>query len=206
MLDTLTALPFPCTDPPREKIMTQPYPPATPPTPPGPPMPIGHLSYPHRSGLLRGFLIGCVALGALLIAFALGVGVGASTDATPPTAASEVPASAPAVSFPAEPAPVTVAPPAATVAPPAVPTAPVGDYPPAAAFDNGAWKVGDEVAAGTYRSAGPTDGVVKLCYVDTKVDDKIVSQEVSNEGPVRITVADGQTVKASGCQQFTKVG
>jgi hypothetical protein len=185
--------------------MTQPYPPATPPTPPGPPMPIGHLSYPpRRSGLLRGFLLGCVALAALVIAFALGVGVGASTPATPPTAASEVPASAPAVSFPAEPAPVTATAPAATVVPAPAPSADA--YPPAAAFDNGAWKVGDEVTAGTYRSAGPTDGVVKLCYVDTKVDDKIVSQEVSNAGPVRITVADGQTVKASGCQQFVKVG
>lgn len=137
--------------------------------------------------------------------------VGAASSATAP--APSVPVSAPAASDPVGAPRDTATAPAATVAPetpetaPMAPMAPIGPYPPAAAFDNGAWSVGDEVTAGTYRSAGPTIGDrYPLCYVDTTVDGKIISQEVSNAGPVRITVTDGQTVKASDCQQFVKVG
>lgn len=143
--------------------------------------------------------------------FVLMVGCGIAVGAASAGSATPTADAAPAASATPTPAPVAVTapePPAATTAPvtPEAELAPVGPFPPAAAFGNGTWSVGDEVAAGTYRSAGPTEGAIKLCYVDSKAGDTIVSQEVSADGPVRITVTDGQTVKASGCQQFTKVG
>lgn len=76
-------------------------------------------------------------------------------------------------------------------------------------FQNGTWLVGPgkEVEPGVYRSPGPDDNTVPLCYVDTKnASETIVAQQVSNDGPVRITVKSGQTVHATGCQPFQKVG
>lgn len=133
--------------------------------------------------------------------------VGAASSATAP--APSVPVSAPAASDPVGAPRDTATAPAATVAPEAPETAPVGPYPPAAAFSEGMWTVGPdaEIAPGTYRSPGPTaTGIVKLCYVDAKIDDHYAAQEVSDGGPVRITVTQGQTVSTNGCQRFVKVG
>ena len=98
--------------------------------------------------------------------------------------------------------------PAAPVAPAEAPApaaaAPAG---PATSFGNGQWSAPDEVQPGTYRSAGPEDTSVPLCYADTTPagGGNIIEQQVSNGGPVRIRVKAGQIVKASGCQEFTKV-
>lgn len=75
-------------------------------------------------------------------------------------------------------------------------------------FGNGQWSVPDEVDPGIYRSPGPdTNDSIKLCYVDTTptTGGNIIAQQVSDDGPVRITVKAGQTVKVSGCQLFQKV-
>lgn len=79
---------------------------------------------------------------------------------------------------------------------------------PAGSFGAGQWSSPDEVAPGLYRSAGPTSGPVPLCYVDTTPTSggSIVDQQVSSDGPVRIRVRAGQTVKAQGCQDFARVG
>lgn len=182
--------------------MSQPYPyPPTPsavtPEPPRRPRPV-----------LRRVVLGAAFLLTFLIGVAVG-GAGAPTAPDAPVPAPVTSQSAPPTATTEVPAPVVPAPPVTAPTPaPVAETAPVGPFPPAAAFTNGAWSVGteDEVTPGVYRSPGPDTGAYPLCYVDTTVGDKIVSQEVSDDGPVRITLVSGQTVKSSGCQRFTKVG
>jgi hypothetical protein len=94
------------------------------------------------------------------------------------------------------------------VAPGDTPAAAAAPSGPASSFGNGQWSAPDEIKPGTYRSPGPEDSSVPLCYADTTpaAGGNIDQQQVSNGGPVRIRVKAGQIVKASGCQEFTKVG
>jgi hypothetical protein len=68
----------------------------------------------------------------------------------------------------------------------------------------GMWLVGPEIEPGTYRSLGPDAS--GSCYIDAQVGDHYAAQETSDDGPVRVTVAEGQTVEMSGCLPFAKVG
>lgn len=110
-------------------------------------------------------------------------------------------------------APVTIPPTtqAPVVAPPApvVPPAPVA--PPVATepagITNGIYETGTEVALGTYKSAGPTPGLIKLCYFHLKDGDNYVDQGVVNEGQARVKITrKGLEFKSSGCEPWVKVG
>lgn len=168
-----------------------------------------------RRWITAGIIV--ASLFVLMVGCGIAVGAAASGDGTAHASAATPTASA-AHSAPVDPGlreetRVVPVPPAATTAPaieapaPVTGTAPVGPYPPAAAFDEGMWTVGAdaEIAPGTYRSRGPADDVIKMCYIDAKVGDHYAVQEISDAGPVRVTLAEGQTVSTNGCQQFTKV-
>jgi len=90
---------------------------------------------------------------------------------------------------------------------PAAPPVPAG---PASTFSNGQYHVGDDIVAGTYRTAGPDTEGLGMCYTERDRDGSgdfaaIISNDVS-PGPKTITVKKGEYVKATGCQPFTKVG
>ena len=79
---------------------------------------------------------------------------------------------------------------------------------PLTAFGNGDFKVGRDVVAGTYRSPGAEDGIMKLAIYTIKsatgaTVDFGSSAEVN--APILITLVDGQTVEVSGAQPFALV-
>jgi hypothetical protein len=94
----------------------------------------------------------------------------------------------------------------------AAPAAPVASSGPATSFGDGTWVVGEDVMAGTYKSSGARPGVFEFCSVstlagDTSDSDVLDWSTARADEPVRIRL-DGKVkaVKASGCEDFTKVG
>lgn len=71
----------------------------------------------------------------------------------------------------------------------------------------GTWKVGEEVKAGSYRTAGAEQGIMMYCYWIVSRDD--ASSDVVDTGavnsadePGRVTLKAGQYFKTSGCQEW----
>jgi hypothetical protein len=150
-----------------------------------------------------------VRRGAHLIGYTLtlfvGVAIGLpSTPAAPAAPAPVAPSAATEVPTTVTAPPITVqAAPPATVAPEPAPATS------GTSFGPGTWGVGagDEVAPGTYRSAGvDPDASYPMCRATTRTGEEIDQLELAAEGPVRIIVKEGQTVTTSGCQTFAKVG
>lgn len=81
---------------------------------------------------------------------------------------------------------------------------------PATTFDSGSYLVGEEVAAGTYKTSGPSDTDLPNCYwarnKDSSGDLYSVIANGNPEGPTRLTVQEGEIVETSGCGTWTKVG
>jgi hypothetical protein len=102
-------------------------------------------------------LVGCSLPGAALFGGCV-ANAGHSSTASPPG-----PAAAPPPATAAPTAPVVPTPAPIVSAP-----APVEPNGPQTSFTDGQWVVGEEVVPGTYRSPGPADGPIKLCYVDSK--------------------------------------
>lgn len=156
----------------------------------------------------RWITFGAILAGMFVLMVGCGIAVGAAASggstthasAAAPTAAT----TAPATSGLHEETRVVPAPPTADSAPEGPPPAPASTELPRTWISPGMWLVGPEVEAGTYRSTGPDAS--GSCYIDAKVGDHYAAQEVSSDGPVRVTVAEGQTVDMSGCLPFTKVG
>lgn len=76
----------------------------------------------------------------------------------------------------------------------------------ATTFGDGQWLVGRDIRAGTYRTAGPEDNGLGLCYRER---DKDASGEfnsiIANDnptGPANLTVSDGEYVKSTGCRTW----
>lgn len=100
---------------------------------------------------------------------------------------------------------------------PATPTATRADTPPLTAagpqtsFGDGTWVVGEDIQPGTYKSAGAQQGIFELCSVTTLAgdtsDSAIIDWVTANaDEPVRIKVTGKvKAVKATGCEDFTKV-
>ena len=135
---------------------------------------------------LWGVITSAVAifLGILFI-----VGFGVSLGNSKPTAAT----SAPTISAPA----------------PAV-AAPVQNGP-ATTFGDGTWVVGEDIVPGTYRSTGAKEGIFEFCsvftYANDTADGSVLALDSANANePIRIKVSGKvKSVKASGCETFTKV-
>lgn len=74
----------------------------------------------------------------------------------------------------------------------------------------GSYLVGEDIAAGTYKTGGPTASDVPLCYwARAKDSSGEVGSIIANgtpEGPSRVTVNKGETFETNGCKQWTKVG
>lgn len=144
------------------------------------------------------------AMFVLMVGCGIAVGAAASGGSTATTSA--------ATTAPAVPTPTsdtgTPTEPAQSYSAPAI-EAPATQAPstelPRTWITDGMWVVGDEIEPGTYRSPGPADDVIKMCYIDAKIGDHYAVQEVSDNGPVRVTVAQGQIVNMNGCQPFAKV-
>ena len=137
---------------------------------------------------LWGIITSSVAifLGILFI-----VGFGVSLGNSKPTT------SVPTISAPA-------AAPAAAVAPPV-------QNGPATTFGDGTWVVGSEIVPGTYRSTGAREGIFEFCsvftYATDTADGEVLAVDSANANePIRIKVSGKvKSVKASGCEPFTKV-
>lgn len=144
----------------------------------------------RRRWITAGIVIGGLFVLMVGCGVAVGAAAGGGSATTSPTATPQ--ASAPAVA--PEPAETATAPVTPSVEAPRT------------WITNGDWHVGDEVAAGTYRSEGAEDAPVKLASVTVRsAAGDIVDIKTSTDGPIRITVADGQTVSVVGALPFTKV-
>lgn len=114
---------------------------------------------------------------------------------------------------PAPQTPPVVVPPTPSATPrAAAPAAEPASAAPRTSFGDGTWVVGEDIAAGTYRSAGAKEGVFELCSVTTHSDenadaDKSLDWKTANvDEPIRLTVSGKvKSVKATGCEDFVKV-
>ena len=103
-----------------------------------------------------------------------------------------------------EPAPVTEIPPQTTVAAaPPVTTAPPAPTGPLTEFGEGTYKVGEDIAAGTYKSAGGD-----YCYWARLKNDSgdfgaIIANHIGS-GPARVTVKKGEFLEVSGTCVYKK--
>jgi hypothetical protein len=73
-------------------------------------------------------------------------------------------------------------------------------------FGDGSYEVGIDVAPGKYKSSGATEGIFEFCSVSTKnAKGDMIDWETANANEqVLITIKRGQTVEASGCEEFRK--
>jgi hypothetical protein len=141
----------------------------------------------------------------IFVAFGIGAAVGSGGGSTPTTTA------APAAGAPhaatvtqtvtaAAPAP---APAAAAPANPA-PAAPAADSGPKTSFGDGAYLVGTDIAAGSYKTSGPRAGsVIPNCYFSRAKDDtgslSSIEQNDNTAGSARVTVKKGEYLTVAGC-------
>lgn len=76
---------------------------------------------------------------------------------------------------------------------------------------DGTYRVGTDIAAGTYRSAGPAPDGLGLCswfrLKDTTGNDGTIIAFSNSKGPLVVTIgkSDG-AFQTSGCQQWNRVG
>ncbi|MEC3981558.1 hypothetical protein [Amycolatopsis sp. H20-H5] len=95
-------------------------------------------------------------------------------------------------------------PPAVTVtaeAPPAT-AAPIADDGPRTRFADGLYRVGTDMAAGAYTSAGPAAGEIRRCFwarLKAGPGTKVIANGLS-AGATRFTVKNGEYVQISGCE------
>ncbi|UYB43624.1 hypothetical protein SLV14_006623 [Streptomyces sp. Je 1-4] len=86
------------------------------------------------------------------------------------------------------------------------PAAPAG---PDTTVGQGSYLVGEDMAVGTYRTGGPAASDVSLCYwaraQDSSGDMDSILAHGTPQGPVRVTVSEGETFETNGCKEWTKV-
>jgi hypothetical protein len=115
---------------------------------------------------------------------------------------------APVVTAPKEVATVEPAPVVTTKAPaaPPVEAKPPAEPAVATSFGDGSYEVGVDVAPGKYKSTGATEGLFEFCSVSTKNSkgDTVDWETANANEQVLITIKRGQTVEASGCEEFRK--
>lgn len=84
---------------------------------------------------------------------------------------------------------------------------PVASVPTSVSGD-GQYVAGEELATGTYRSAGPSGsgmGCLWRLYSDTTGDQNSMVDVHYGDGSTRVTVREGQLFEIEGCQVFTRV-
>lgn len=178
-----------------------------------PPMPPAPARRPSRG---KAWLThGVTAFVALIVGVAIG-----SPDDTEGKAGQERPA--PTVTAPSraaettrvpespatEPAPRTTAPSTPPPSPKPKPTAKPG---PATSFEgDGQYLVGEDIAAGTYKTTGAADSLIPNCYWARHKD---ASGELTSiiangnvQGQTRVTVRKGEYLEVKGCLPWKKAG
>ncbi|MFD3696226.1 hypothetical protein ACFWUZ_08685 [Streptomyces sp. NPDC058646] len=84
--------------------------------------------------------------------------------------------------------------------------APAGPAGPARSIGPGTYLVGEDVAAGTYKTPGPSSSSIPNCYwARNKNDSGEFSAIIANgnpEGPTRVTVKKGEVFETSGCEAW----
>ncbi|MEU8785743.1 hypothetical protein [Streptomyces sp. NPDC048637] len=80
---------------------------------------------------------------------------------------------------------------------------------PEAVVGQGSHLVGEDIAAGTYRTGGPAASGGPLCHwaraKNSSGDmDSIIATGIP-QGPARVTVNKGETFETNGCKEWTKV-
>jgi hypothetical protein len=168
----------------------------------------GHQPYPGpppKPSFWRGKGGALVVLfGALTVAFSLSSNSAETTSRTTATSAARSSAVPVAPTYPAAAAPVQAAPaeiPAATRSGPKT------------SFGDGTWVVGEEIVPGTYKTAGAKEGLFEYCQITTHSDttadsDHMLDWKNGNaDEPIRVNISGKvKSVKASGCEDFVKVG
>ncbi|MEV3929484.1 hypothetical protein [Streptomyces sp. NPDC049944] len=155
---------------------------------------------------------GCLTHGAVgLVALFLGVGIGTSDDQAQATdAAGPAPTVTVTKSVTKEvevPGPtVTVTKTATVTAPPPKPPKPKG--PPTTVEGDGEYLVGEDMKAGTYKTAGPEGGFG--CYWERASNasgefDAIIANG-NLDGSGRVSVNQGEVFKSTRCQEWKRVG
>ncbi|MFB7605352.1 hypothetical protein [Streptomyces gardneri] len=164
------------------------------------------------SGVKPWLTHGAVALVFLIIGATLGGGGSGETaqDGKRPTATAPTEAVAPETNTPGPVVPETAAPdPASEVVeepdptpPPAEETGPADHFP-----GDGEYLVGEDIEAGTYRSAGPADSFG--CYwarlKDASGEFEAIIANNNLQGPGRVTLKKGEYFQTQRCQEWKKV-
>ncbi|MGW0663184.1 hypothetical protein [Streptodolium elevatio] len=74
----------------------------------------------------------------------------------------------------------------------------------------GQYLVGEEMEAGTYKTAGPAGGVFPNCYwarlKDASGEFGAIIANGNVQGPTRVTVRKGEYFETNGCHTWDKVG
>ncbi len=160
--------------------------------PPGyPTYPQGTQQWPTPTPPKRRKLWPWVVGGAAIVLIAIGI----SSNPAPPAATSAPNGAGADIATPAAAAPAQTATGGARTS-----------------FGDGTWVVGEDIQPGTYKSAGAKAGIFELCSVTTLAGDTsdapIIDWVTANvDEPLRIKVTGKvKAVKASGCEDFTKVG
>jgi hypothetical protein len=76
---------------------------------------------------------------------------------------------------------------------------------------DGQYLVGEDMQAGTYKTAGPDKGgIIEQCYwartKDASGEFEAIIANANLEGQGRVTVNQGEYFETNGCQEWTKVG
>ncbi|MFG2888465.1 hypothetical protein [Streptomyces sp. NPDC048248] len=80
---------------------------------------------------------------------------------------------------------------------------------PEATISQGSYLVGEDVDAGTYRTGGPSDSDIPLCYWARNKDssgelDSIIANGTP-QGPARVTINKGEIFETNGCEEWKRV-
>ena len=156
----------------------------------------------RRARARRRWITFGVVLGSLFVLMVgCGIAVGAAASGGSTAHASGA-TSAPAPSL-APVAPVELPEPApATTAPVTAPSVEL----PRTWIDAGMWHAPDEIETGTYRTTGRAVGEAYKCMITVAgANGDIADYQSAETGPLRVTVATGQTVTVEGCAPLTKV-
>jgi hypothetical protein len=130
-------------------------------------------------------------------------GTGAKASAEPTVTVTETPAAVAADE--ADPAPTVTETKTVTAKPTKKPTPKVATIP-----GDGTFVVGDDIKAGTYKTAGAADSAIPNCYwarlKGTSGDFEDIITNGNGEGPTTITIASSDgAFQTNGCKDWKKV-
>lgn len=83
---------------------------------------------------------------------------------------------------------------------------------PQTSFGDGTWVVGEDIVAGTYKTEGAKEGLFEYCQITTHSDENAESplldwKNGNAHEPIRVKISGKvKSVKATGCEDFVKVG